>query len=266
MFQVNVNGAEIPQFVQAEVRGEIGAATWNIPEEVPVAFVYNRRNYAVMMATPSDLVDFAVGFSLTEVVIKSPGDIKSLDVLLSDKGADLRLKINPDALAKMDLSLRRRNMVGSASCGLCGLENADALFKVLPQVSEKSMFIDADVLKKSLKNLANHQPVNAATHSVHAAAWVSVDGEISMVREDVGRHNALDKLLGAMALKNQSAEDGFVLMSSRCSYEIVEKAARRGVKAILSISGPTNFALRKAKEANMAIYSRSGEGAVRLLT
>jgi len=116
-----------------------------------------------------------------------------------------------------------------------------------------------------MQGLEGFQPLNQLTRSVHAAAWVSAAGAIDITREDVGRHNALDKLLGAMALKNIDPASGFVLMSSRCSYEIVEKAARRGVTAILSISGPTAFALRKAREVNMAIYSRSGEGAVRLL-
>jgi len=113
-----------------------------------------------------------------------------------------------------------------------------------------------------MKAIRTHQDINAKTHSVHAAAWVTHGGDIQFAREDVGRHNALDKLLGAMAQEGTDVTDGFVLMSSRCSYEIVEKAARRGVQAILTISGPTSFALEKAREANMAVYSRAGDGVV----
>lgn len=260
-FPVNIHG-ESPDIAK-EV--PIANGTWFVPEEVPVAFVFNRRNYAVMMGTPADLADFALGFSLTEEVIKSPSEIKSLEIHLSEKGVDLRFKITDEALERLDVTQRRRNMVGSASCGLCGLENADTLFKILTKVSDVKAELSPNAMAKAMSELRGQQTLNQQTHSVHAAAWASLDGYIKIIREDVGRHNALDKLLGAMALEKTNQAEGFVLMSSRCSYEIVEKAARRGVKAILSISGPTAFALHKAQEANMAIYSRSGEGAVRLL-
>lgn len=260
-FPVSVHGKTRPAHIQVKA----GEDQWFIPEEVPIAFVYNGRNYAVMMGTPEDMKDFAVGFSLTENIIKSPMDIKSLDIYLSDKGADLRFKISETALEKMDIVLRRRNMIGSASCGLCGLENADTLFTTLPKVAPAPIALLGKACSKAMKALRTLQPLNQKTHSVHAAAWISHDGHIIYVREDVGRHNALDKLLGALILADTDMTSGFVLMSSRCSYEIVEKAAKCGVQAILSISGPTAFALRKAKSANMAIYSRSGEHAVRLL-
>ncbi len=266
MFPVQYHGKASTDYVAVKIEADGQSSSWNVPEEVPVAFVYNRRNYSVMMATPNDLVDFAVGFSLTEQVISSADDIKSLDLYLSDKGADLRFKISDTALEKMDLVLRRRNMVGSASCGLCGLENAEVLFKKLPPVTKMPVELDADAMTKAMQDLAARQPINQKTRSVHAAAWVSLSGEIIAVREDVGRHNALDKLLGFMALRNINGLDGFVLMSSRCSYEIIEKAARYGVGAIVSISGPTAFALRKAKEANITVYSRKGKNAVRIAT
>ena len=239
-----------------------GSEDWFVPEEVPIAFVYNRRNYAVMMGTPDNLVDFALGFSLTEQVIQDAKPVKSLDIYLSAKGADLRFKVADDTLEKLDVTLRRRNIVGSSSCGLCGLENAETLFKVLPQVSSNPIKLNASAMSKAMDALTARQPLNLQTRSVHGAAWVAMDGRIEILREDVGRHNALDKLLGAIEIAGVSTQDGFVLMSSRCSYEIVEKAARRGVKAIVSISGPTAFALSKAKEANMSIYSRSGKQAV----
>lgn len=244
---------------------QAGNDEWAVPEEVPIAFVFNRRNYAMMMATPHDFIDFAIGFSLTEEVLSDINEIKSLDIYLSETGADFRFKVSDVALDKLDVTLRRRNMVGSSSCGLCGLENAGTLFKVLPRVSDKQVELRPAAMANAMTALKAVQSLNQKTRSVHGAAWVNLDGEIEIIREDVGRHNALDKLLGAMALASIDSKMGFVLMSSRCSYEIVEKAARRGVTAILSISGPTAFALRKAKEANMAIYSRSGDGAVRLL-
>ncbi len=242
-----------------------GDESWHVPEEVPIAFVYNRRNYAVMMGTPADFVDFALGFSLTEEVVAAPEEITALDVHIIPRGIELKFKITEAALERLDITQRRRNMVGSASCGLCGLENADVLFKALPKVSETPIEIKAASLSLALKTLQDHQELNQLTRTVHAAGWVDMTGEIKTVREDVGRHNALDKLLGAMTRADSDMQDGFVIMSSRCSYEIVEKAARRGVKAILSVSAPTSFALQKAKEAHMAIYTRNGLGAVRLL-
>lgn len=241
-----------------------GDGHWYVPEEVPIAFVFNRRNYAVMMGTPNDLEDFALGFALTEEVVKKPDEIKSLDVYISNKGADLRFQISDEALERLDITQRRRNMVGSASCGLCGLENADTLFKILPVVAKNKIDLNEKAMVKAMLALHKSQPLNAQTHSVHAAAWVSHEGLIEICREDVGRHNALDKVLGAMSAKNIDFKTGFILMSSRCSYEIVEKAARRGVQAIVSVSGPTAFAMRKAKEANIALYASAGEGAVKI--
>ncbi len=263
--EVTFHGSAQPASREFDLSGERTRARWHIPTEMPVAFVFNRRNYSVMMATPDDLVDFAIGFSLTENVIKSPKDIISLDVIMSEQGADLRFKISDDCLERLDVTQRRRNMVGSASCGLCGLESADVLFRSLPKVSEVPVNPDIAIVTKAIASLRNHQPLNQLTRSVHAAAWVDKTGAIKFAREDVGRHNALDKLLGAIAQSDVDIGDGFVLMSSRCSYEIIEKAASQGVKMLVSVSAPTAFALRKAQEVNMAIFAKSGEGAVRLL-
>lgn len=238
---------------------------WAIPEELPIAFVYNRRNYAVMMGTPADLADFALGFSLSEELIRSADDIQTLDIHMSEQGADLRFKLAPEALEIFDVKQRRRSLVGPAGCGLCGLENAETLFRKLPVVAAEPISLDDTVLIKAMKTMRGSQPLGNETRSTHAAAWVSPDGDIQIVREDVGRHNALDKLIGAMAFDGTHFSNGFVLMSSRCSYEIVEKAARAGVRALLCISAPTALALRKAKAANMAIYVRSGQGIVRLI-
>ncbi len=237
-------------------------AQWRVPEETPIAFVYNRRNYAVMLATPQDLIDFAIGFSLTERIVGSVSDILGLDILHSERGADMRLLISDLCLERFDLRQRRRNLPGKAGCGICGLENADEFFEILPKVAEEKISLNPNAVAKVFEAFNVYQPINQRTRSVHGAAWVNFDGSLLLVREDVGRHNALDKLLGALALENADMKAGFVLVSSRCSYELVEKAARCGVTALVSISGPTHFALCKAAEANMAIYARGPSGVV----
>lgn len=265
MFPVNMIGESPAPDSEIAVKNVTGdEAAWRVPEETPVAFVYNRRNYAVMLATPQDFVDYAVGFTLTERVIGSISDILGLDISNNDRGVDLRLKISDACLEKFDLRQRRRNLPGNAGCGVCGLENIDEFFTPLPKVAEKKASLNPDAVLKAFDNLAEHQPINQRTRSVHGAAWVSFDGEIISLREDVGRHNALDKLLGALVLADTNMKAGFVLMSSRCSYELVEKAARCGITALVAISGPTSFALRKAAEANMALYARGPAGVVEL--
>lgn len=263
MFPVTTIGDSPPPDNEISVAGD-GAAIWRVPEETPVAFVYNRRNYAVMLATPLDFVDYAVGFSVTERVIASVSDIAGLDVSHNDRGVDLRLRISDVCLEKFDLRQRRRNLPGNAGCGVCGIENIDEFFTALPRVAEKKTRLDKKAVVKAFDALADHQPINRRTRSVHGSAWVSFDGSIKCLREDVGRHNALDKLLGALLLAKTDMKSGFVLMSSRCSYELVEKAARCGVTALVAISGPTSFALRKAAEANMALYARGPKGVVEL--
>ena len=265
MFPVSVHGSIGPTSISVKLTGTTGEASWFIPEEIPVAFSYNRRNYAIMMATPDDLTDFGLGFSLSEGIFHSYKDVRSLDIYMSDKGADLRFKLDAEKIEKLDLLLRRRSIIGSASCGLCGLENADDLFRRLPVVSDTPIEIDEKAILRSIKSMPDFQSLNQRTRTVHGAAWVSMTGQILVIREDVGRHNALDKLIGALAQDvGFSRDQGFVLMSSRCSYEIVEKAARFGVKAMASISAPTAFALKKAQEARLSVYVPSGGGVVRL--
>lgn len=235
---------------------------WHIPEETPTAFIYNRRNYAVMLATPADMTDFALGFTLSERIINTPDDIENLEIRHTDKGIELHFKIRTACLEAFDVRARRRNLVGTAGCGICGLENADALFAPLGAVREHPIAIDKTSLELAMRNFKKRQPINIRTKSVHGAAWVNLAGTLQMVREDVGRHNALDKLIGATARARMDT-DGFLLMSSRCSYEIIDKAARAKIPAILSLSGPTNFALKKARQANITIYARDKIGGVK---
>lgn len=243
----------------ARARGEeVALDIWRIPEETPVAFIYNGRNHAVMLATPDDFADFAVGFSLTERIIASLDELTAVEIHYGDKGVDLRMSIAADALERLDLRQRRRNLVGRAGCGVCGVGNAETFFERLAPVRGSKTVIPEAALLRAARELAKHQPLNARTHTVHAAAFASPAGEILLAREDVGRHNALDKLIGARLASGAACVDGFVVMSSRCSYEIVEKAARAGVAAVLSVSAPTAFAVAKAKEANIALYAVNG--------
>lgn len=255
MFRITVTGT--PPAAQRSVTLSNGA-DWAVPEETPIAFVYDRRNYAVMLATPADLADFATGFSLTEGIIDTPADIEALDIHHLAQGTDLRLQLNERCQQRLDLRQRRRALPGNAGCGLCGIENAEEFFAPLKPVAATPRLIDAVVVERAFAELADHQPLYAATYTVHAAAWAGPDGGILIAREDVGRHNALDKLLGALALAQADFTTGFVVMSSRCSYEIVQKAARMGVGAIACLSAPTAFAIRKAQEARIAIHVRDG--------
>lgn len=238
---------------------------WSVTNEVPVAFVYNQRNYAVMLATPGDLVDFAIGFSVTERVVDNIADILEIDVRQTNRGVELRMKLVPDCVERLDVRQTRRNLIGRSGCGVCGLDNAETLFEPIAPVRDTAISLSNDALAQAVQDLTNHQPLNHRTRSAHAAAWSDLHGAILMAREDVGRHNALDKLLGAILLKGKPRSDGFVVMSSRCSYELVEKAARLQVPAIVSLSGPTTFAIKKAAECNMALYCRQGDGFVLIL-
>ena len=265
VFPVTTIGDAPRAFQPIAIGADGEKSQWVVPEEMPVAFVFNRRNYAVMLATPLDLIDFAAGFTLTEKIVDDASEIENLDIVYSDRGVDLRIKLSPTKLERFDVRQRRRNLPGVAGCGACGLENADEFFEPLAPVAGEKARIATTAIGKAFAALSDHQPLNTKTRSVHAAAWVAEDGSILHAREDVGRHNALDKLLGALALVDTDMNSGFVLVSSRCSYELVEKAARRGVRAMASMSGPTTFAIQKAREANMALYARSPTGVVEVI-
>ena len=232
---------------------------WHLPEEAPVAFIYNGMTFAVMLASPADLEDFATGFSLSEGVVKTVDEIQKLDVRERRQGFDISIQIPEPRFERLSLRQGRRNIEGRTGCGLCGIDSAERLFEPLKPVADAVADIDAAVVERTARALDDLLPQKKLNRSVHGAAWIAADGEIKLVREDIGRHNALDKLLGAMAAKGVSAHGGgFVLMTSRASYEIVEKAARRGVPALVTFSAPTAFAVRRAREANLALGNWSG--------
>jgi FdhD protein len=219
-----------------------------VAEEVPVALVYNGRSHVVVMATPSDLEDLAIGFSLTEGIIDSIDDVQRLDVVRASQGVELQLEIPP---ARAD-ALVARTLAARTGCGLCGVETiADAMR--LPAPVGRMLRVTPAALWRAASELDHQQTLNNATNAVHAAGWALQEGALVLVREDVGRHNALDKLLGALARAGRSASDGFVIVTSRASYEMVQKAASRGVELLAAISRPTGLAIRFADSAGVTL-------------
>ncbi len=219
--------------------------------EAPVALEFNGLAYAVMMATPADLADFATGFALSEGLATHAGDITDIAVAEVEAGWIVRAALS--GLGAEQLGERVRTRVAESSCGLCGIENLEAVARPLPRVgphkplNHRAIFAALDALKSS-------QPLGLTTGASHAAAWADCTGALGLVREDVGRHNALDKLVGAMARKGHALSPGFVISTARCSYEIVEKAVRGGATALVTVSLPTSMAVARAAAAGLSLW------------
>ncbi len=221
-----------------------------IPEETAVSFTYNRIAQAVMMATPSDLEDFAVGFSLSEGIVASAREIEELEIVPHDKGVELRMTIA--TLAGDVFLARRRWHAGPSGCGLCGIESLDQAMRPPPRVDSETK-VTPDQIAEALDSIAVHQTLNHETRAVHAAGCWEPGAGLVALREDVGRHNALDKLHGALARKGVSASRGIVVMTSRLSVELVQKAAVMGAPVLVAVSSPTALALRLAEEAGIML-------------
>lgn len=223
-----------------------------IPVEAPVAIEYNSIGYAVMMATPADLEAYAVGLTLAEGLIGRADEIEAIDVHRSEGGWIVRVTLPP---ARLDAVIKRaRTRVSESSCGLCGIESIEQVLRPLPPVTAR-IATSRDAIAKALAALPAHQPLSRATGAVHAAAFCTPDGRIVAAREDVGRHNALDKLIGTLARDGIDPASGFILLSARCSYELVEKAVRSGCPMLVTISAPTTLAVERAVAAGLTLVA-----------
>ncbi|HET7065356.1 MAG TPA: formate dehydrogenase accessory sulfurtransferase FdhD [Rudaea sp.] len=221
-----------------------------VAEEIPIAFVYNERPHAVMLATPSDLEDFALGFSLSEAIIAAAGEFEGVEIVPALAGIELRITV-PEARAAV-LDQRVRQLTGRTGCGLCGAQTLDAAVRHPPPVADP-VAIQPGELNRALGELQRGQTINSVTGATHAAAWAQSDGRVVLVREDVGRHNALDKLIGAMQREHVDTTQGFLVVTSRASYEMVMKSATVGVGIIAAISAPTALAIALAQEASVTL-------------
>ncbi|MFO1037237.1 MAG: formate dehydrogenase accessory sulfurtransferase FdhD [Geminicoccaceae bacterium] len=223
-----------------------------VAAECPVALVYNGVSHAVMMATPADLEEFGIGFSLAEGIVADASEILSVEVLDMALGLELRIEI-PDARAAA-LDDRRRSMAGGTACGLCGIISIERAIRTLPHLPDGAP-VKATAIFEALQRLPLEQVTNRTTGAAHAAAMATADGTILLTREDVGRHNALDKLVGAVARVGADPASGFLLLTSRCSTEMVQKAATAGFPILVAISAPTSLAVALAEEAGLCLVA-----------
>lgn len=233
--------------------GVVRAGSRSVPEEVPIAFSYGGSTHAVMMGTPANLEDFAIGFSLTEGIITSVAEIEEITVLDEGQGLDVQVRL---AEAKEDaLRARRRHMAGPVGCGLCGIESIEQAMRVVPNVADVRMLLKAENITGAIAALNGAQPLHAQTHAVHGAGFFIPGEGLIAVREDVGRHNALDKLAGAVIRAGRQGAQGIVVVTSRISVEMVQKAAILGSSTLVAISAPTALAIRTAEEAGMTLVA-----------
>ena len=229
--------------------GETHEGSRLIPEETAIALTYNGGTYAVMMGTPQNLRDFAVGFSLSEGIVQSPDEIETLDIIELDDGIELRMWLEPAKAAL--INARRRHIAGPTGCGICGTDSIAAAVRPAAVVPMGRIFSAREIMA-AMASIAPLQTINIETRAVHAAAFWTQRGIVSL-REDVGRHNALDKLAGALAQAGVSTADGMVLLTSRVSVEMVQKTAAIGAPLIVAVSAPTALAVRMADAAGITL-------------
>lgn len=242
----------------------VAAGTRCVPEETPIAMSFNGASYAVMMATPADLDDFAVGFALSEGIIGSPEEIRNLEITEVDGGIDCQMELADDASEA--LKVRRRRIAGPVGCGLCGIESIAEAVRPVPATQGAGLRLsDVDIIR-SVQLLDNVQPLHRETHAVHAAGFYRPESGIIAAREDVGRHNALDKLVGVLARKSVDASQGAIVITSRVSIEMVQKTAVAGSPVLIAVSSPTALAVRTAIAAGITLVARVREDDYEIFT
>jgi FdhD protein len=236
--------------------GAIQRVTDRLIEEVPVALVFNGVTHAVMMATPVDLEDLARGFALTEGIVAQAAEIYGIETETVADGIEMRIDIATERFAR--LKERRRMLAGRTGCGLCGIDSLREVMRPLAPV--RAVTPEAAKIRRALEQLPAHQPLHETTGAVHGAAWADLRGDIVLAREDVGRHNALDKLVGAMVAARIDPSAGFALVTSRASFEMVQKAAVFGTGCLVAVSAPTALAVRCARTAGLTLvgFARAG--------
>ena len=238
---------------RARRNGRLADGSRIVPEETAIAFSYGGSTHAVMMATPADLEDFAVGFSLTEGIITDPSEIEAIEPLVENKGIDVQIRL---ADAQNDaLVARRRHMAGPVGCGLCGIESIEQAVRETPSVRASQLTLSEDEVAEAVRLLNGQQPLHMETRAVHGAGFYVPGTGLIAVREDVGRHNALDKLAGAAARVGYKGAAGAVVVTSRVSVEMVQKTAIVGSPFIIAISAPTALAIRTAEQAGMTLIA-----------
>jgi FdhD protein len=238
--------------VERWTQGTLSAARDLVAEEVPVALVYHDVPHVVMLATPADLEDYGVGFTLSEGLVARKEEIRGVEVTRGEGMADVHISVAWERFSQ--LLQRRRNLAGRTGCGLCGAETAQDAIREVPPVPA-GVTLSALQMHAAIEELSTRQPINARTGSVHAAAWVSPERGVQLVREDVGRHNALDKTIGALARANVDFGSGYMLITSRASYEMVQKCATVGVSLLVALSAPTAFAVRMAQQTGLTLVA-----------
>jgi FdhD protein len=236
-------------------QGTLDATTDSVAVELPVALVFNGISHAVMMATPLDLEEFAIGFSLTEGIVDRPSDVFEVDVISHASSIEIQLTIAQ--VAFQQLKGKRRALAGRTGCGVCGIESIELLDLQPERISLRSApaAVTASAIERAVLQLPDKQTLMKETGGVHAAAWCLSDGTITEAFEDVGRHNALDKLIGRLVRRRIDLQDGFVFLSSRASYELVRKSARVGIPMLATISAPTSLAIQIAQDAGIRLLS-----------
>ena len=230
--------------------GEVSERVEMVAEETPVSIVYNGIPHVVMMATPQDLEDFVLGFSVTEELIGSPADLQKVECVRYSQGIEIQATVSA-ACAEV-IATRTRRLTGRTGCGICGADSVAAVLKQLHPVNGTGSIRETAV-QAALEALASHQALNAAAGAVHAAGWADLEGSIRLVREDVGRHNALDKLIGALLREGTDPRSGFVVVTSRASFEMVQKTTVFGAPLMAAVSGPTGLAIRIAQQAGLTL-------------